>query len=1530
MEAQNMNKRNMITILTMVILALAITGNASGNEITFVLGTDENHASLVNASENAAIDINIYNATQANILNFSNESVLFLSSLDNDMVSWINTTVNQSTSIITYNLSTTIEIGNVDDVNITKYWIYGGDENIENLIAYMDNKFYGNATAVDQPKPPENRPKIAFVHSQPYGITLVNQVANDPFISDMMNVTTYFGRSNVDVSFNLSDQDVIFLCCLTPAVVEELTNTVNDAKNNSADVIAISPSEQSFNLHNVNISDPEYSNITEYLEYPSKENFKRLITFVGVKFCNVSAEILPPISRPVYGIYHPYAPEIFTDTTDYMSWYDSAGRYDRSNPTVGIITGSYKHMDRDSALLNALIESFESRNVNAIVSTYTYHDPHSMDYLMVDGEPVVDSLIIISRGSRLYYKNASKGIADLQKLNVTALNGVRLFYSMTPEEWEAGPHGIPPVQSYQVAFAELDGIIEPIVICGKAIDPITEVEYNRPIDYQIDWLTNRTISWMRLHRMNNSDKKIVIPYYSAGGGKANVGSDIDYYLDTQASLTNLLAAMADRGYNLGSEPLPNKTELTDLMMHQGSNFGTWAPGALNERVEQGNVILIPKSEYLKWFGELPDDKQNEMVERWGPPPGKIMVWKNDTDEYLVIPKIQFGNVLLAPDPTWGWLQNESVMYYNGSIPPTHQCLAFYLWLNKEFDADAVFAIFTSIEAMPGKECGLSAHDWGAILLQDVPLIHVLPMDAEGIFDRRRANMLIVDFMTPTIVPSGLYGNLSSLQQEISLYNQAVSEPVKEKYKNNIIAECRNLSLDRDLEVDLNITGSNATVFKEFVIRLGSYLQELKTEYMPYGPHTLSEPPVGDSLVELVEAMLGDEFTNNVSAINSSEGLTTTLLSEVLLNGSNPDAAQSDLLGSVSDGVTSDLVLAVEYANRIDACTVEIPRILDALEGKYILPGSNGDPVRNPDALPTGRNLCTFDERLIPTKEAWEVGKELTDQLLAQHISETGDYPRKIAFLLWSVETSRHQGTMESEIFHLLGVKPVWDKRGRVKDVKLINSSELGRPRIDVVVTTSGAYRDMYSGKIKLIDKAVRLAAQANDTAYPNYVNESSELIYGTLMATGNYTSEDARNLSMTRIFSPHPDSYSTGLQNAIPASNTWNDTDRLANLYIDRMSYVYGEDVWGEHLNYLFKENLDGVEVCVFSRSSNVYGVLDHPEVAAYFGGLSLAIESISGDTPDMYINNLRDANNPTVETLSHFLNRELRTRYFNPKWIKGMMEHGYDGTRYMAQFTEDLWIWQVVTPDLVTDDMWKQTYDIYIQDPGMKDFFDSNNPYAQQSITARMLEASQKLDAEGNPYWNADPDVIKSLVKEYAESVAENGATCCHHTCGNPLLDKFISGIISAPNSELVSPDVAAKYRDTMDAAAGREGVSSQPTDTDTGSSSGGGGGDGTYPPGWFDDTDTEDTAQQSRSSTSTMNETVREGGVGTEVSQPVESVKESKPSEPSDYVEGQEMEVEKQEKSGGLSFSGAPMLGIILVIALMVIIYWGYRRRR
>lgn len=1214
-------------------------------------------------------------------------------------------------------------------------------------------------------------PRIAYISSYSNEIPIVNKLSTDPDISDKINVTSYSGRIG-DISdiknYDLSNQKVIILKGLSPAALDELKNTVLEAKNNGAYIIENANTYTPYN--NVNLQDPEYSNIEKYLLYASEGNLKQLLLFLGVKFCNCNAEVSPPVLRPIYGIYHPDTPEIFTNSTAYLNWYSSTGKYNASNPTVGIITSKYTDMARDSPLLDALIRSFESKNVNVIVSTYTPNDPNpSIDYLMKEGRSLVDAIIVVSMGATLNYNNQSAGIEDLKKLDVPVINGVRLFTS-TVEDWESSPYGVPPAELYQITYAETDGIIEPIVISGKETNPETGLQYNKPIDYQIAWLTERTINWMQLRRMDNWEKKIVIPYYSEGGGKANVGADIDYYLDTPASLAKLLVAMKERGYNVGSDPLPDATELAKLMAQIGSNIGTWAPGELKKRVQSGNVILIPESLYLQWFNELSADKQAEMIKQWGLAPGKLMVYENETGKYIVIPKIQYGNILLVPEPVWGWLQDNSTLYNTGTLPPTHDCLAFYFWINRVYNADAIFSIFSIVELMPGKQVGLSAKDWGAILLQDMPLIHVLPMDAEGIFDRRRANMLIIDFLTPILIPSGLYGDLADLNQDINLYNSAVDSTLKSRYKDDIIKKCKELGLDQDLNVNLDNVTNDTSLFETFLGSLKGYLQEIKTTYMPYGSHTLSEPPTGDLLVAMIEAMLGDDFRDKVALINPSEGITSTLLSELLINNLSPEDAQNKVLKTVSTDITNDLNLALDYSNRIAESTNEIPCILDALEGKYIPPGPNGDPIRNPDALPTGRDLHTFDSRIIPTKRAWETGQTLINQLLTEQLDKTGTYPQKVAFVLWAIETSRHQGIMESEILYLMGVKPVWDSKGRVKDVELINSTELGRPRIDVVITISGIYRDMYSDLIKLLDKAVRLAAQSNDT-YPNYVKEHSETLYQTLISEG-YSDSDARNLSMARIFADPPGSYTPGIQEVIPASNTWEDTNEIADFYLERMSYVYGNEVWGEQLTNLFKQNLNGVEICEFSRTSNVYGVLDHPMVAAYLGGLSMAIKRVSGKTPEMYINNLRESNSSKLETLSQFLNRDLRTRYLNPKWIEGMMEHGHDGTRYMDTFVETLWMWDVTNPDLITEDTWNDVYDVYVKDKynlGLKEYFNTNNPYAKQSILARMVENIRK------GYWNPSQDVKTELSNEYIESVTKYGVTCCHHTCANIELSQFM-----------------------------------------------------------------------------------------------------------------------------------------------------------
>ena len=1355
------------------------------------------------------------------------------------------------------------------------------------------------------------KPKIAYVFSRPYDVAFMSNVTSNPDISSQMNISVYLGTSYANLSFDLSDSDMIILSDLGPYVIESIAQTVNEAKANGAYVISHGATVKGYGLHNVNTSAPEYSCIDEYLQYVSETNFYRFNTYIGKTFFDLNYSVEDPVDRPIYGIYHPSAPQIYENLTEYLSWYNTSGVYNPENLTVAIITDSYTYMNMNGELLDSLVEGVESRGCNAIVTTYTYKDNNSMSFLMLNNKSVADVAIVLSRGSRFNYRDEEQGIEDLQTLNITIMNGARLFSEVTVGEWENSTSGIPSDQRYQVAYAELDGMIEPIVISGKATDETTGAEYNQPIDYQIDWMVERAISWADLHRKANSEKKILISYYNPEGGKADVGADIDYYLDAQASLENLLQAMKDRGYNTGEEELPNATEIAALMTEKGHNIGTWVPGELEKCVENGSAILIPESQYLSWFDELPEEKQEEITSMWGEAPGNIMVYENSTGKYIVIPVLRFGNILLAPDPQNGWASSDDAIYNNASYPPTHQCFAFYKYMAEEYKADAIFSIFSSIELMPGKECGLSAKDWGALLMQDMPHVHVLPMDAEGVFDKRRANMLVVDFMTPTLVPSGLYEELANLLQDITLFNQASDSTVREVYRQSILNQTEELGLDTDLDVDLEEIAGNTTLTDSFISDLQEYLQELKTAYMPYGSHVLGEPPEGESLVMLIKGMLGDEFVENVSAAGGNEELALTLLNETILNSTSPYDAQMMVLGQNSTDVGNDLDLALEYLERIEECKCEVPKVLDALDATYIMPGPSGDPIRNPDALPTGRNLYTFDDRLIPTKAAWIVGSQLAEELIETK-KENGEYPEKIAFLLWSVETTRNQGVMEAEILKLLGVEPQYDSRNRVSYLRLMNSTELNRSRIDVLVVTSGLYRDVYSSKIELLDEAIKMAAAADNDTYPNYVKEHSDATYQALLDAG-YNESLAANLSVSKIFCPSSGAYTPGIQEAI-TSDTWDDADEIADLYIDRMGYVYGQDMWGEQYTDVFKLNLADVDTAVFSRTSNLYGVLDHTMVAAYFGGLSLAVESVSGNTPDMYINDL--SSSAEIETLSEFLCKDLRSRYLNPTWIEGMMGNGFDGTRYMDSVFEVMRIWDVTSPDLITDDMWNELYDTYFADQydtGVTEFLKSTNPYAYQSMAATALESAR------TGYWGASEEVIQALVSEYVKSVVENGVTCCHHTCGNALLEEYIEGIMSVPG--VVDEQTAEEYKKLVQEA---KGVSSQQPEESSSSSSSHS----------SHSTGSAAVINTTKANANSGNQTIEsDGGYGTSVQQASAPSKSSV--QASEYVEGYEMtndtrEEAPEKESSGMSFSGADLLGALFVVICLGGIYLGFQKKK
>jgi cobaltochelatase CobN len=378
--------------------------------------------------------------------------------------------------------------------------------------------------------------------------------------------------------------------------------------------------------------------------------------------------------------------------------------------------------------------------------------------------------------------------------------------------------------------------------------------------------------------------------------------------------------------------------------------------------------------------------------------------------------------------------------------------------------------------------------------------------------------------------------------------------------------------------------------------------------------------------------------------------------------------------------------------------------------------------------------------------------------------------------------------LESEILYLLGVEPVWDSYNNIHDVKLIPTGELGRPRIDAVVTMSGIYRENWPRQIELINKAVRLASEADDSPHHrNFVNESTRATYNWLIGQNDtYTESQARDLSLIRIFGPPEGVWGVGgFTSAIAGTGTWDSEETIADLYIRNMANVYGNTIWGEQYVDIFKQNLDGIEVAVFSWTSHSHSVLGIDHTFEFFGGLSMAVRSITGESPDMYINNLKNQGGAKLETLQHVLMRDLRSIYYNELWIKGMMEHGYAGAGSMSTIMSNLWGWQVTNPDLITDEMWNTMHSIYVQDEydlGLTDWLNENNAWARQEMMARMIEATRMRDSEGNPYWTpSDATVLQSLAQEYQQSVKKYGPCCCIVCCGYAMIDSYVQGIISA-----------------------------------------------------------------------------------------------------------------------------------------------------
>lgn len=1164
-----------------------------------------------------------------------------------------------------------------------------------------------------------------------------------------------------------------------------------------------------------------------YYSPPTRKNIRNLI-LLALSKAGEDVSYDPPFTMPRTGIFHPDAEEIFPDYAAYIAWYRKTGKYSPDGFWVGIYTFHVSALKDRGKIEAHLIHALEEEGIN-VLAAYgrpPYHQSLKDYFLDKKGRPRVQAICGFSFRFLKGFPEETQQI--LHQINAPVFMPLTA-HSITIDQWKESDKGISPLRvAWQVCVPEQNGAIEPTMVGGKSaarLKGMTDVVYDSiPMPDSIDFLIKRMKAWRTIQVKPNPEKKIAILYWNHPPGKQNVGAS---YLNLFRSISEILPAMKKDGYAIEGR-LPTETEIKERILLSGRNVGSWAPGELEKLMAGGDLIRIPIATYNGWFRALDPDFQAEVIRQWGrPEDSDVMIHNNE----IIIPWVDLGNIILLPQPSRGHGEDPDRLYHDPKLYPHHQYIAFYFWLKHIFKADAIISLgkHGTHEWLPGKQIGLSLSCPPEILIHDIPNIYPYIVDnvGEGIQAKRRGRGVIIDHLIPPLKKGGSYMEYRELTGKIDDYHRAlaVDEALAQEKLNTVQKSITTLGLDKDLGLK--------QLDDDAIEKVEHYILELQEKLIPYGLHTFGVSPDGESLNDLTEAICL----------------------------ASPEIKKEDMKQGLK-----------ECGN------AEMASLLNALNGGYIAPGEGNDPVRNPEAIPTGRNFYGFNVDKVPSREAFLLGKKLADGMIQDYREKNGAYPDKLGIILWSTETQRNEGVNESAALHLLGMTPVWDKKDQVVGVEPIPGAVLNRPRIDVLLQASGLYRDSFAQVIKLLDRAVRMAGSLKDVE--NFVDIHNQKIEKTLLEKG-YAQEDARELSQARIFGPRPGAHVHALQELIPSSGVWETDEEIADVWIHHYSYAYGDTLWGKLLKSAYKDNLKDVKITMHSRSSNVYSMLDNDDVFAFLGGLSLAVKSQAGDYPDPLMANLQDGKDVKLEDLAKSIGKDLRTRHLNPKWIEGMKKEGYAGAREMETFVEHLWGFQVTTPFAVDKTQWEQIHEVYIEDKyglDLKSFFDQNNPWALQSIAARMLEADRKQ------YWKAPEEMKKKLARTYALNVIEKGIACCEHTCNNPMLQQFVTNIISLYG--LLTPQELEQFKMVIARATG----STQ-----------------------------EENEARSKKARESLQKTIEEIQKEESVTANTEGKK----------IEGFEM-VDQKPEDTQVTASGSEWVVMVIVLGLLGLLFVGWKRRR
>ena len=1085
--------------------------------------------------------------------------------------------------------------------------------------------------------------------------------------------------------------------------------------------------------------------LKNYWRCASKENIKNMVFLLCRDYGKIKE--LPKPKKPIdFSKYVLFDPENLRGFNNFEELKKEWGWKENRN-TVGLLFYNFNYPNYSFGIISKIIRLFRKKyNIVPFGISFGSDKYKKINTILDEGLKLdlIWDFLPFRFGVGPMGGDAEAGLNILRRMNVPIVHPFFLGKRKI-KDWEESLKGLSPMEVIiHIMLPELDGIVDAIPISGlekSQNSRVSDLQELKLIEGRLKKLIARSESWINLRSKANKDKKVAFILYNYPPGEENVGSAS--FLDTFKSIERIISKMKEAGYHCGEI---TTSDLEKIFMYNGvCNSANWSE---SETIE----IRYPVEKYTT--GDSLHQIMIEQVSKeWREPPGSIMA---DNGSFL-IPGIISGNIFVGLQPLRGSFEDPTKLYHDKDLPPHHQYMAFYRWLEEEFKADVVIHVGThgTVELLPGKEAGLSDKCFPDYLIGKMAHLYIYYVGnpSEAIVAKRRTYGCLISYSGSPFKRAGFYGDLVELEGMINEYNEAGR--LHPQQQADLLKKIKRKISEMKLIVDGDITVDN--ISKELI--------RLKNSLIPLGLHEF-----GKSFGKEEEAcFLGSVLCWNRGKIRSLKEIIEDELDNIKsLSLSNENKiALDNQVNHLIDELIKDYVFGEKrFYNEIfnqlsslgrkkleatmrygEKCleslrkSDEIKGLLNALDGNYIEARLGGDIIRDPEIFPTGYNIYQFDPRVVPSEVAEERGNEIAKNTLDYYFQKYKKYPETVGLVLWGFETAKTHGETIGQILSYLGVKikrgyDIWEPK-----LEIIPLSELKRPRIDCVITICGFFRDMFPNLIDLLDEIFETVSSLDEPLEMNYVKKHSLSIYNEMVK--EMSELQAKELSTARIFGPPEGQYGTGITTMIESGN-WKEEVEIANAYISAQKHVYTRNRRGEAQKNLFEHNLKNIDLVSQVQSSADYSFSDLDHYYEYFGGFTKSIETVKGRKPVMLFT---DSSTSTIYTdeAKKAIEISVRTRFLNPLYIEEILKHKVHGAQQIAKRIENL-IGLSATIDRVDSWIFDEIKKTYLDNPEIFSKLKGNNLFATLEIIKKLFEAEKR------GYWKAQEEDIKDLTKRYLE----------------------------------------------------------------------------------------------------------------------------------------------------------------------------------